>query len=133
MNPIRSSSFLRRVLLVDAATSGAMGLALIFSGSLLADLLQLPAALLSQTGVVLIPFAAFVGYLATREQPPRFAVWTVIALNVVWVVDSIVLLWSGWVAPNALGYAFVVAQAVAVGILAELEYVGLRRSPLVAL
>jgi hypothetical protein len=30
--------------------------------------------------------------------------------------------------PTGLGYAFVIAQAVVVGFLAELEYAGLRRS-----
>ena len=39
-----------------------------------------------------------------------------------------VLLLSGYVAPNALGIAFVVAQALAVAVLAELQFVGLRRS-----
>lgn len=29
--------------------------------------------------------------------------------------------------PTALGYAFVIAQAAAVAVLAELEYIGLRR------
>jgi hypothetical protein len=39
-----------------------------------------------------------------------------------------VLLASGWVAPTALGYAFVLGQALVVAILAECEYLGLRRS-----
>jgi hypothetical protein len=66
--------------------------------------------------------------LASREQPARFAVWAVIGLNVLWAVDSFLLLATGWVAPNALGYVFIVGQALTVGVLAELEYVGLRRS-----
>ena len=41
---------------------------------------------------------------------------------------SIGLLVSGWVAPTALGYAFVIAQAIVVGVFAELQFVGLRRS-----
>jgi len=31
------------------------------------------------------------------------------------------------IAPTALGYAFVIAQAVAVGVFAELQVIGLRR------
>jgi hypothetical protein len=84
--------------------------------------------LLSEAGLVLLPFAAFVAYIASRPTPARFAVWAIIAVNVIWVVDSIVLLFTGWVAPNALGYAFVIAQAAAVGVFAELEYVGLKKS-----
>lgn len=132
MNPIRSSSFLRRVLLIDAVSSGGMGVAMILFNALLADVLALPADLISQAGVVLIPFAAFVGYLATRAELSRLAVWSVIALNVVWAIDSFVLLMTGWVSPNALGYAFVIGQAVVVAVLADLEYVGLRKSAAVA-
>jgi hypothetical protein len=43
-----------------------------------------------------------------------------------------VLLFSGWVAPNALGYAVVIAQAAGVLALADLEYMGLRRSAVLA-
>ena len=126
------SSFLRRVLSLDAAASAAMGLGLLVFASTLAPLLDLPEALLRETGIVLLPFAAFVGYLALREQPHRGAVWTVIVLNAIWTIDSIALLLTGWVAPNALGHAFVIGQAVAVGAFAELEYIGLRRTPALA-
>ena len=132
MTSIRASSLLRRVLIVDAVTSGAMGLAMIAFAELFADLLQLPLELISEAGIVLLPFAAFVGFVGSRREPARIAVWTIIALNVVWVVDSIVLLFTGWVAPNGLGYAFVIAQAAAVLALADFEYMGLKRSAAVA-
>jgi hypothetical protein len=128
MNSIRASSFLRRVLLVDAVSCGAMGLGLIAFTDFVARVLELPAQLLSEAGIVLLPFAAFLAYVASRPTPTRFAVWAIIVLNVIWVVDSIVLLFTGWVAPNALGYAFVIAQAVVVAVLADLEYVGLKKS-----
>jgi hypothetical protein len=128
MNSIRSSSFLRRVLLVDAASCAGMGLGMIAFNDLLARILQLPAQLLSEAAIVLLPFAAFLAFVASRPTPARFAVWAIIVLNVIWVVDSIVLLFTGWVAPNALGYAFVIAQAVVVAVLADLEYVGLKKS-----
>jgi hypothetical protein len=41
---------------------------------------------------------------------------------------SIALLFSGSVSPNLLGEVFVVAQAIGTGVLAELQYIGLRRS-----
>ena len=123
------SSFLRRVLALDAVSSGVMGLAMLSFASFISQLLNLPVELIRDAGLVLLPFAAFVGYIASREQPPRAGVWIIIALNVVWVVDSLVLLFMGWAAPNALGYAFVIAQALAVGVFAELEYVGLKKAP----
>jgi hypothetical protein len=123
-------SFLRRVLLLDAVASGAMGVALLALAALLAPLLDLPTALLRETGIVLIPFAALVGYLASRERPSRFGVWVVIVANAIWTIDSIALLFTDWIAPNAFGYAFIIGQAVVVGIFAELEYIGLRKSAL---
>ncbi len=128
MTSIRASSFLRRVLLLDAVSSGAMGLAMIAFAELLADLLQLPVELVSQAGIILLPFAAFVGFVASRSEPARLAVWAIIAINIVWVVDSVVLLFTGWVAPNALGHVFVIGQAAVVLTLADFEYMGLKRS-----
>lgn len=64
MTSIRPSSLLRRVLAVDAVFSGASGIAMIVFADLLANLLQLPAELISEAGIVLVPFAAFVGFVA---------------------------------------------------------------------
>ncbi|MGH8178429.1 MAG: hypothetical protein ACREV5_19405 [Steroidobacter sp.] len=128
MQPIRSSMFLRRVLLIDAVSSAGMAAALLLFATTLADLLSLPADLISEAGLVLIPFAVFVGYLATREHPSRVGVWAVIALNAVWTIDSILLLFTSWIQPNVPGYAFVIGQAIVVGVFAELEYIGVRKS-----
>ena len=125
-----SFSLLRRVLAVDAVSSAAMGLGLLVLAPTLAPMLNLPLELLRDAGMILLPFAALVGYLASREQPARAGVWTVIALNAVWSVDSVLLLLSGWIEPTGLGYAFVIGQAVVVGVFAELEYLGLRRAAL---
>jgi len=48
------------------------------------------------------------------------------------VIDSALLLLSGWGQPSTLGVAFVIAQAVAVGIFAELQFIGQRRTTLSA-
>jgi hypothetical protein len=55
-------------------------------------------------------------------------VLAVIGLNALWALDSILLLVSGWVAPTAAGFAFVIAQGVVVAMYAELQLMGLRRS-----
>ena len=80
-------------------------------------------------GASLLPFAAIVAWLGLRENLSRPGVWAVIGLNVLWVADSVALLFTDWVQPAMLGYAFVLAQAVTVAVLAELEYVGLKRLP----
>jgi len=122
------SSFLRRVLVIDAVISGAAGVMLVAGADLLHEWLAVPAMLARGSGVSLIPFALLVGYLATRPSMPRAGVWAVIVCNALWAVASILLLVGGFVSPTALGTAFIIAQALAIAILAELEYVGLRRS-----
>ena len=125
-------SFLRKVLLIDAVASAAMGLALVALSVPLATWLSLPQTLLRDAGVVLLPFAAFVGYVASRANPPRIAVWIIVAVNAIWTIDSFALLFTDAVQPNAFGLAFVIAQAIVVGLFAEFEYVGLRKQAVVA-
>jgi hypothetical protein len=122
------SSFVRKVLIADAAISGATGLLMFVGSGFLEALLGVPAMLLRYAGFSLLPFALVVTWVASREQLPRGAVWAVIAANALWAIDSIVLLFTGWVAPTMLGYAFIVFQAVVVAAFAELQYVALQRS-----
>ena len=86
------SALLRRALLADAALSATTGLLIFGGASFLADLLVLPEPLLRYAGLGLLPYAAFVAYVATREELSRTAVWAVIALNVLCVLESIVLM-----------------------------------------
>ena len=125
---VSGSTFLRRVLALDAVTSGVMGAATVLAVAPLSSLLGLSTSLLFWAGLSLLPFAAFGGWLATREQPPRAGVWAVILVNALWVIDSFALLASAWSDLTLSGKGFVVFQAVAVAILAELELFGLRRS-----
>jgi hypothetical protein len=121
------SSFLRRALLADAVLSGATGLLMIVGAGILGDLLALPATLLRAAGLLLVPYVAFVAFVGTREIISRSAVATIIVVNAVWAAASIGLLFTGWVAPNVLGYVFVAGQAVIVAALGELQYIALRR------
>jgi hypothetical protein len=73
------------------------------------------------------PSAVIVAYVGTRPEVSKAAVWTIIALNALWAVESIGLLISTWVAPTMLGYAFVIFQAVVVLAFAEAQYLGLRQ------
>lgn len=132
MSTPHSTTFLRNALLLDAAASGATGLLLIAGAGLLEGLLGLPVALMREAGLILVPYVAFVAWTGTRAEIARGAVWAIIAANVLWAVASICLLMSGLVAPTALGYAFVVAQAAVVAILGEMQYAGLRRQDPVA-
>ncbi|WP_315831577.1 hypothetical protein [Bradyrhizobium prioriisuperbiae] len=125
---IRPSLLLRRILIIDAVFSAVSALSLAGGASLLAPLLNLPEALLRESGLFLVVYAALVGWLGTRAALSAGAVWAVIAVNAVWVLASVALLFSPAVSPNWLGEGAIVLQAIAVGVIAELQYIGLRRS-----
>jgi hypothetical protein len=125
---ILSSLFLRRALLADAVFSGVSAIVMTLDASALAPFLALPEALLRETGLFLVAYTALVGWLWSRPQVAKLLVMIVIAGNALWTLASIALLFSGAVSPNLLGEIVVVAQAIATGVLAELQYVGLRKS-----
>ena len=125
---LHPTPFLRFALLGDAAASGATGLLLAAGAGFLASLLGLPVGLLRVAGLVLLPYAAFVVWLGTRKGGgvPRNAVRAVVAINLLWTLDSVLLLAVGPVSPNGLGVAFVLAQALAVLGFAAMQWTALR-------
>ncbi|NOK37741.1 hypothetical protein HMI49_31525 [Corallococcus exercitus] len=128
-----SGSLLRRALLLDGVASGAMGLLMAVAAGPMGPLLGLEPGLLRAAGLGLIPFALLLGYLALRDTLPSWPVWFVVAVNALWVVDSVLLMTHGPTAPTGLGVAFVTAQALSVAMFAALEYAGLRRGTSAAL
>lgn len=125
---IRPSNFLRQVLKADALLSAATAAAMILGASALAPATGLPQTLLVVIGVALVPWVAFLLWAATRPVVPVAAVWLVIGLNLLWAVDGTLLAFGVGFEPTAVGVSFAVAQAVGVLVLAELEFVGLKRS-----
>lgn len=132
MTGIQTSTFLRRVLVLDAVSCAGMGLLMVTFSGWLSGVLSLPVELLLQASAVLLPFALLLAFLSTRARLPRAAVWAVIVANAIWAIDSIVLLFTGWVQPSLLGYLFVAGQAAFVAVMVELEYIGLRKSAAIA-
>ena len=119
--------FLRQVLFVDAAVSGAAGVLMAAGAPFLSPLLGLPADLRFWAGLALFPFVALLIAVARRGKASRLILIDIVAINALWVAASFGLLISGAVQPTMLGYAFVIAQALAVALLAELQLIGLRR------
>jgi hypothetical protein len=124
-----STRFLRLVLTLDSALCALNGVAYLVGAAYLGDLFGLPAELLVTLGVFLVGVAGALLWLATRQRISRVGVGVIVALNALWAVDSIALLAAGWYPVTAIGQAWVVVQALAVAVVAALEYVGLRRLP----
>jgi hypothetical protein len=120
--------FLRNVLRVDAALSGLTALVLMADAGPLAAWTGLPAVLVQGIGVALVPWTALLAWLASRAVVPAAAIGSVIALNFVWALDCALAAFGVLGAPNGLGIAVLAVQAVGTVVLAELEWMGLRRA-----
>ncbi|WCL53252.1 hypothetical protein [Gimibacter soli] len=115
---------LKSILLLDAATCLLMGLLLVAASGFVSGLTALPPALLFYAGALLLPIGLYMAATATWWLGNAAAVWLVIIGNAGWVVASIILL--EMIAPNGLGTAFVVAQALVVAALGWIEFWSLR-------
>jgi hypothetical protein len=78
-------------------------------------------------GVILLGYAGFLFAVAAREPISRRAVMAAIALDIVWVLDSVVLLASGWLALTTVGWWVIAVAALLVADFGVLKYIGLRR------
>lgn len=131
LDPTRSLQpprLLRLALLGDAAASGATGLLMAAGAGPLAPLLGVPESLLRGAGLVLLPYAAAVAWLGTRPTPGRGAVRAVVALNLLWAAECVLLLALRLAAPTGLGVAFVLLQAAVVLGFALAQWTGLRQA-----
>lgn len=127
-NPV----WLKRILFLDAAATGVMGLALLTAAEALGRWTGLQPGLLQGAGAVLVPFAALLAWAALQRAPSRRIVLALIVGNALWVIDSVLLLFTPWLSPNGLGVAFVLGQALAVAVLTGGEFVGARRAGVLA-
>src|SRR5438094_654193 len=118
----------RRCIGADATISAAAGVVMTLGAGLLNGVLALPVSLLMAAGLALFPWAACLLWLTRKAVVPRAAVWAVIVCNLAWVADSVWVSLGGSFAPSGLGHAFIALQAATVLLLADLEFVGLRRS-----
>lgn len=125
MMSIRNLS-LRQILRIDAAITGATALLMLAGAPLLDGLLDLPTVLLAAAGAVLVPYVAYLLWLASRDPVPRAGIRAAIAANVAWAVGCAVLLLGGWVEPNALGVAFILLNAIVVFVFADLQMLAMR-------
>ena len=124
---IANSISLLHAVLADGVISGAMGVLLFAASGPLSGLLGLPAAFLFWVGIALLPWMAALVLVARKERLSGGAVEAVIALNALWVLASIALIVADPFGMTALGIAFVVAQALAVTVFADLQFFGLKR------
>jgi hypothetical protein len=120
------STFLKRVLVFDAASCFSMGLLLTLDTGALAPMFGIDRQIVGGAGLALIPIGLFILWLGTRQAAAPTFVYLVIAGNIAWTVESFVLI-ANADGITALGIGFVSIQATAVAGLSLLEWIGVRR------
>jgi hypothetical protein len=119
---------LRLALRLDAAASGALGLLAVGAAAPLSGLLGPATGVLLGTGAFLVVYALGLVVVAARPVISRPAAWTVVVGNSVWVLGSVGAVVAGREELTTLGVAVVLAQAAAVAVFADLQWLGLRRA-----
>lgn len=69
--------------------------------------------------------------MSTRRRLPAAGVWTVVIGNLGWAAGCIELAFAAGQKTTPTGVGFLVVQALAVVVFAEIQFLGLRRSPVV--
>ena len=109
---------------LDAAASGALGVALAAATPVVEDWLGLPVAVSLGVSVFLLAWAGLCAWVARDPRPGR--VREISVLNLGWVGASVAFLLLDPVGLTALGAVLVVAQALAVVGLVALTTVATR-------
>ena len=119
---------LKNVLLVNALTSGATGLLLILFKTSVAQLFgsatQWPFI---AAGIFLVVFAIMVFAQSRKQQVSKGWVKLIIALDIMWVVESAIILLPQLFGLTSVGYALIGAVALWVALMAFLQIKGLRQ------
>ncbi len=119
-----SSQTLRLALLVDSVAGLAMAMSHGLVAGPLAALTGIPFAWLVAAAVIVLIAASLAGLLASRAKPPSSMVRLLAAGNFAWVVASMWLAFGAPINITAVGMTWVIAQALLVLALAEIEWRG---------
>ena len=93
---------------------------MVLASGLVAGLIHIPEPILLSAGLLLFPVAGFLVIFARAAVVPAWAVQTIVTSNDLWVIDSLRLPMTGLIAPNAVGWIFVLMQAAIVAVFAGL-------------
>jgi hypothetical protein len=118
---------LRRAMQADAVVTGLVGLGAIVDAGVLAGWLAVPAPALIALGALLLAWALFIWAAAARPLISRRIAWASVVLGTIWVIDSALLLVTGWLPFTPEGWWLMLIQALVTAGFTEAQYIGLRR------
>lgn len=111
---------------MDALASAGVGVLLVAGAGVLDSRFGMRTGALVAAGAAMLAWAAELGLVLRRPHLSATALKVIIALNVAWIIGSVAVLVTGWPDRTALGNAFIIAQALAVAGLSELQVMALR-------
>lgn len=114
--------------MANAGFSTLCGLILLLAGGALEPELGAPALALRAVGLLLLPFALGLGLNARRATPRRGEAWLAVALDLGWVLGSVLLILGELWPLTVAGRWSVIGVAGVVALFAVLQALGLRRA-----
>lgn len=119
--------WLRTALLIDAAVTGANGVAYLAAATLLTTLLGPPVPLLLGLGVFLACYTVVIVLVGRARPIPTMGAWFAIVANLAWTTASLIVVFAAdWL--TTAGRVWGVLQALAVLGFAVTQVVGLRKA-----
>ncbi|SKC58146.1 hypothetical protein [Ohtaekwangia koreensis] len=113
---------LKNVLLINAVSSGATGVGLIVFARTVADLFGTSQSqVFTGVGIFLVVFAAGVLYEGIQKSPRPLQVYTIITLDVLWVIGSFAIVLPQLFNLSVIGYIAITAVALWVAAMAYLQ------------
>ena len=122
------NALVRLALRLDAVVTGANGIAYLALAGVLDGPLGIEASTLRPIGAFLIVFAIAVAAVSVPERPSVAAVRTIVAANLIWAADSLIVLIAGWLDPSTAGAVWIALQAIVVAGFAGLQAAALRNA-----
>lgn len=122
----RAPRFLPVVLRLDGVSCLLTAAAQLGATPSLARATGLPESLLMATGAFMLVYGITVSMLSMARTIPRGLVGLIAIGNLGWALGAMMLLGWAHLPLSALGQAWVLAQAVTVVVLADLQWMGLR-------
>lgn len=118
---------LKNVLLINALSSGATGLLLIEFPTFTAQLFGVSQSMpFMATGIFLVAFSLMVYYASRQKTTNKTLVRWIIALDIMWVADSLIVVVGQLFGFTLIGYAITSAIALWVALMAFLQIRGLK-------
>jgi hypothetical protein len=123
----RDRATLVRWIHIDAVVSGLFGVAMLAGAPVLDGLFGVSDVFLAALGAFILAYGATLLLLVRAGTPLAWARAVVVG-NIAWAALGVVAVLADWLTLTAAGTVVALAQAGATAVLAELQYMALRRA-----